>query len=132
MRAFIALDFENSIKRRIAEYQNQFRDHTTSGRWKYIDNFHLTLKFLDDISDSQFILIDRALREICAGTGSFDLNISETGSFPGKGNIRVLWLGIGGDLDKLGRLQDNISKNLEELGFPREFSLKQLELLDAY
>jgi len=46
MRTFVAVDFNTELKKEILKLQTQLRNLAVSGRWKYIDNFHLTLKFL--------------------------------------------------------------------------------------
>lgn len=120
MRSFIAIDFSRSLKELIAQLQMELRATAVRGRWKHIDNFHLTLKFLDEIEPSQVEEIGRELQDICRDTLKFDLNISSLGNFPGRDCLRVLWLGIGGDLACLNRLQGRIDTQLEPLGFPRE------------
>ena len=53
MRTFIGIDFEDAIKNNILELQNKLRKYVVKGRWKHSDNFHLTLKFLDEIDSEQ-------------------------------------------------------------------------------
>lgn len=120
MRAFIAVDFSSELKSEIADLQLKLKTHASSGRWKYIDNFHLTLKFLDEINTSQVENINRSLKEICGRTKGFKLNISELGNFPGRGSLRVLWLGLGGDIGKLNTLQKDIDTSLQSMGFQSE------------
>ncbi len=120
MRSFIAVDFSRQLKSEIAGLQSMLRSHAASGRWKYIGNFHLTLKFLDEIDLKKVSEISDKMREICAGTEKFKLGISELGNFPGKECLRVLWLGIGGELDRLNSFQNKIDAALEGMGFRKE------------
>lgn len=120
MRAFIAIDFSRELKNEIAAFQEMLRPYAMRGRWKYIDNFHLTLKFLGEISDSKVKDICNVIDEACSTSEPFILNISKLGMFPGKGNIRVLWLGIGGQTDRLLKLQAKLDILIETLGFERE------------
>ncbi len=46
--------------------------------------------------------------------------ISGLGVFPGPTRVRVVWVGLTGDLEMLGRLQKNIETALEPLGFKPE------------
>jgi 2'-5' RNA ligase len=48
MRLFIAIDFNKEIKKKLVDLQANLKDMAVSGRWKYIDNLHLTLKFLGE------------------------------------------------------------------------------------
>jgi 2'-5' RNA ligase len=54
------------------------------------------------------------------GISPFRLEISGLGAFPGLKQARVLWVGIGGELDQLSTLQQNIDSVLAALGFARE------------
>jgi RNA 2',3'-cyclic 3'-phosphodiesterase len=120
MRAFIGVDFSKQLKSEISELQKELRIHTKSGRWKYVDNFHLTLKFLAEVNDRQLNDINRIMKEICLEHDAFALNISEIGFFPGRGSLRVVWLGLGGDLGILKALQGNIENSLISVGFDKE------------
>jgi len=120
IRAFIGIDFDNECKKYIYGLQQKFRSYSVKGRWKYSGNFHLTLKFLAEITMDQKKSLDAALAEICASHSPFMLDISEIGIFPGKGLVRVLWLGLGGDTNALGKLAAEIDNCTSSLGFPAE------------
>ncbi len=120
MRTFIGIDFNKELKNEIFNLQLNMKDFAAKGRWKYIDNFHLTLKFLGDINQAQKNLIDEVLRSICANTAPFSLSIDDLGRFSGKANIRVLWLGLNGDLKQLSQLHQSIDNSLEPLGFKKD------------
>ncbi|MCX8131805.1 MAG: RNA 2',3'-cyclic phosphodiesterase [Clostridia bacterium] len=120
MRMFVGIDFSMRLKDQIAGLQKKLKAHAVAGRWKYIDNFHLTLKFLSEVDNAQVGKINHKIMNICDNTDGFRLNISEAGLFPGKGNIRVLWLGLNGELSKLEKLQSGIDSGLEEIGFEAE------------
>jgi len=120
MRSFIAIDFCRDVKLKIAELQDNLRPAITSGRWKYVDNFHLTLKFLDEINYSQIDKICRELSILSARHTGFSLYISRIGRFIGKDNIRVLWLGMDGETNKLLEIRDDIEEAMSGIGFPKE------------
>ncbi|HOM02089.1 MAG TPA: RNA 2',3'-cyclic phosphodiesterase [Acetivibrio sp.] len=120
MRTFIAVDFSMGLKKEILKLQTQLRSLTSSGRWKYIDNFHLTLKFLGEIEKSKVLDISEGLYEVCTNTRRFCLNIDGLSFFPGNKCLRVLWLKLAGDLESLNKLQSEIDMKLEKLGFERE------------
>lgn len=120
MRTFIGVDFDRELKNAIGELQYKLRKNTIKGRWKHVDNFHLTLKFLDDITESQRDQMAKILKEICTNNDCFKLSISELGVFQGRDSIRVLWLGMNGDLPILKSLQAEIDAGLSKLGFDKE------------
>jgi len=120
MRAFLAVDFSKEMKDGIAAIQSELRQFAVSGRWKYIDNFHLTLKFLDEVDERKKTDICNAMKEVCFGKACFNLHISQLGSFPGLNCYRVLWLGLDGELERLRELQKEIDKGFSSLGFQIE------------
>ncbi|NMA34496.1 MAG: RNA 2',3'-cyclic phosphodiesterase [Clostridiaceae bacterium] len=120
MRAFIGIDFDDECKKYISDLQQRLRKYALRGRWKHISNFHLTLKFLGEISLDQKKRIDLSLGNICDGFRPFSLGISGAGTFKGNDMIRVLWLGLGGDLRTLNQLAGNIDASMSALGFPPE------------
>lgn len=120
MRVFIAVDFNDEIKRKLAEVQTDLRRFCISGRWKHIDNFHLTLKFLGEIGTKAEKLIDGRLSKISSESQTFKLKFSDLGYFPGKDNVRVLWLGLEGGTDKLCDLHKKIDIEMSDIGFKPE------------
>ncbi len=120
MRIFIGIEFGEELKTRIADLQSDFRKFSIKGKWKYIDNFHLTLKFLGEVEKSKITDITDRLVEVCANKTQFDLNLKEVGYFSGNDSLRVLWLGLGGDIDKLKYLQKEVDNSLNILGFVKE------------
>lgn len=120
MRSFIAVDFNKELKNQILALQSRLRGVASSGRWKLIDNFHLTLKFLGEVEKSKVQEINTVLEEVCSKTERFYLNIEGLSYFPGNGCLRVLWLKLSGDLKKLEKLQSQIDSELEKLGVERE------------
>lgn len=120
IRAFVGIDFGSDCKKYIYELQQRLRKYAVKGRWKHSDNFHLTLKFLDEINLKQQRQIDEALHHICAEHNAFGLEMSALGIFGAGESIRVLWLGLAGDLDILRLLAGKIDASLAEIGFPPE------------
>jgi len=120
MRAFIGIDFDRKLKNEIADLQQRLKCYAQKGRWKYVDNFHLTLKFLDEINATQRAQIDAAMKQVCAGCKPFNLTVTGLGIFNGQDSIRVLWLGLAGDLRELQHLHKEIDAVLAPIGFPPE------------
>lgn len=120
MRAFVGIDFSQEVKDEIYELQQKLRGSAQKGRWKHRDNFHLTLKFLDDISALQRNQIDEALQRLCQGERPFTLNLKGVGVFTGKESIRVLWLGLAGEVQELESIHKKMDQALSPLGFAPE------------
>ena len=120
MRAFLGIDFTPDMKQDLYEFQQGLRKQASSGRWKREENFHLTLAFLGEITLSKKKEIDVAMEKVCLDQPSFSLGFSELGMFPGRDSIRVLWLGLGGEIESLLTLHRAMGRALEPIGFPPE------------
>lgn len=78
------------------------------------------MKFLGEINVQQQSRIDTALRTICAGQQVFLLGTGELGTFGGRDSIRVLWLGLEGDMKLLRSLATEIDRSMAPIGFEPE------------
>jgi 2'-5' RNA ligase len=75
---------------------------------------------LGNIPFKQVAEITKAIEEAAGGIPPFQLEISGLGAFPSLKQPRVLWVGIGREVDKLSRLQQNIDSALASFGFATE------------
>lgn len=120
MRTFIGIDFDIKVKNEIKAIQSIVRENSHKGRFKYMGNFHLTLKFLGEISENQVNVINEVLEKSAQEVERFRLTIEKLGFFGGKEEIRTLWLGLGGDLESLNALYSKIEEGLGARGFDKE------------
>jgi 2'-5' RNA ligase len=120
MRSFIGADFNRDIKDSIAGIQHIVRENSEKGRFKYVGNFHLTLKFLGEVQQTKIPDIGRSLSNVALKHRKIHLNIDKIGYFDGKGSIHALWLGFSGELDKLSALYSDIDEEMHRLGMKKE------------
>ena len=120
MRVFIGIDIEDRVRNSIAEIQSIVKEKSKKGRFKYPGNFHITLKFLGDISREDITIIDEVLEDCSDNYRNFCLGIDEMGCFRRGDSIHALWLGFGSGVSMLKALQNYIEEKLELKGFKRE------------
>lgn len=120
MRSFIAFDLPERVKGEIEKVQNLLKNHGLNCRFKRRDNFHLTLKFLGEIDELQREAVIQSLSGLAKNFSPFNLTVGGFGAFPNTANVRVLWLGVGGELEVLTSLQSELEKEMVSIGFPRE------------
>jgi 2'-5' RNA ligase len=120
VRSFIGINFTREIKEDISRIQSQIRTNAVKGRFKHVDNFHITLKFLGETSNEQAQKIAKLLLDIAENHEPFQLNLDHLGCFKGRQDIRTLYIGLGGAVDKLQRLNEDIETAAETAGFKRE------------
>jgi 2'-5' RNA ligase len=121
IRAFIAIELSEDIKRVLTRLQNKLKSGCGAPvRWTDPKDTHLTLQFLGDIDPAITGQITAAIATAAGGVQPFHLEVSEQGVFPDSMRVRVVWVGLKGNLEVLGRLQKRIESNLTPLGFTPE------------
>jgi 2'-5' RNA ligase len=121
IRSFIAIELPEEAKKGLARLRKELeRDEHKFVKWVDPGGIHLTLKFLGNIPSKRVTEITEAMGKAVQGISPFRLEISGLGAFPSLKQARVLWVGIGGELDQLSTLQQNIDSVLAALGFARE------------
>ena len=88
-------------------------------RWVRPEGIHATLEFLGATPEDRVLEIKRALAGCAETVAPFDLTPLGVGSFGGR-NVRVIWIGLGGDDGALPTSRNRVERALEPLGFDRE------------
>ena len=109
MRLFIAIDIKE-LESFFKELQKQIP--LDLAKIKLTDSFHLTLKFLGEVSEQKIESIQNALHEIAFK--EFLLTFNHIGFFPDENYIRVVWVGVKESKEVI-QLQKEIDTSLVRL-----------------
>ena len=121
LRSFIAIELPEEAKEGLARLRKELeRDEHRFVKWVDPKGIHLTLKFLGNIPSERVTEITEAVQKAAQGISPFLLEISGLGAFPSLKQVRVFWVGITGEVDKLSKLQQDIDSALTVLGFAKE------------
>jgi 2'-5' RNA ligase len=121
IRSFIAIELPEEAKKGLTKLRKELeRGEHKFVKWVDPGGIHLTLKFLGNIPAKRVTEITGAIEKAAQGISSFHLEISGLGVFPSLKQARVFWVGIGGEVDTLSRLQQNIDSVLAAMGFAKE------------
>ena len=121
VRSFIAIELPDELKEALNQLQAHFRlSGLPSVKWVDPYSIHLTLKFLGNIAVAKISEITQAIREAAQGITPFRLETKGLGAFPGLKRVQVVWIGIGGEVEKLSQFQQRIDSALVPLGFTAE------------
>ncbi|MBA7708604.1 RNA 2',3'-cyclic phosphodiesterase [subsurface metagenome] len=121
IRSFIAIELPDELKAELGQLESRLKlGNQPWMKWVDPDSIHLTLKFLGNITTDRTGEIIRAMEAAAQGVSPFRLEVKELGAFPNLKRVQVAWVGMGGEVDKLGQLQKCIESNLASLGFAPE------------
>lgn len=121
IRSFIAIELPDEFRLALARLQERLKSGSRAlVKWVDPQGIHLTLKFLGNISPDMVGRITTALEGAVRGMSPFHLEAGGLGAFPSLKRVRVVWVGIAGEVDRLSRLQRSIESALVPLGFAPE------------
>ena len=119
MRAFIALELPPEIKEAVSAIQNKLKTSLPGISWVKPQNLHITLKFLGGISPRQLAETKTIIMQISAITAPFSLKPDGLGVFPGRGQPRIIWLGINEDPAVKG-IAASLEREIFKIGIAKE------------
>ena len=121
IRSFIAIELPGELKLELSRLQAGLKTPAhPSVKWVDPDSIHLTLKFLGSIAVDRTDDITGAMNEAVRHIPPFHLAIQNLGVFPNPKQVRVVWVGLGGEVTILTRLKRQLEASLAKLGFAAE------------
>ena len=85
MRLFIAINFDDEMKNALLSIQEQLKQNNVHGNYTKPENLHLTLAFIGEYSDSDYVLETLSPVQF----KPFEIRLSKPGNFG-----RLWWAGI--------------------------------------
>ena len=105
IRAFIAIELDDAVRRAAAEVARALREGPGGDRVRWVrpENLHVTLRFLGDVESARVSSLARNLREALAGLRSFQMQLGRVGAFPSARRPRVVVVDVAppGPLEQL-------------------------------
>lgn len=123
MIVFIAIELDDALKEKIHKYtEEHVRPFCRRGRWVRGENYHITIKYIGRIGEQELLPVCDVLSSVAGEFKRFYLDTGELGAFGrrDRDNARVLWLGVGGELDKLRQLKYKVEQGTCALGYERD------------
>jgi len=111
VRTFIAIEFDDAIRRRLVQAQERLREAGCKVRWARAEQMHVTLKFG---------AVAEAMAHAAEAVAPFEVEVAGLGAFPPRGAPRVVWAGVEDPGGHVQQLQARLEPRLEGLGFERE------------
>ena len=94
--------------------------HEKMINWVRPTNIHLTLKFIGETPPQDEPKIIEAVSKVVENHHSFTMDFNRTGIFGARYAPRVLWLGMQQTPDELLRLEEDVLKAFDSIGYQRD------------
>ncbi len=121
VRSFIAIHLPADVRAELTSLEDKLkaRRHPFV-KWVDPEIMHLTLKFLGNVTVDSIPQIIEAMSSVAQAHYPFKLEVSGTGAFPNWQHPQVVWVGVGGESDKLNALHRDLESALSPMGFTPE------------
>ena len=121
IRAFIAIDLTPEIVQHLEQVSTQLKNRLEGVpvRWVPVDNIHLTLKFLGDVSLANVEMLKKILQTEVDGHHAFEISVGGLGAFPSPRRPRVVWVGVEAPAELIA-VQNGVENAMARLGYARE------------
>ena len=121
VRLFVACEVPEDVKDSIGLLIDDLRARSAGAvRWIRSEGVHVTLKFLGEVPVKQLPQVKLAIQEAVVGHSPFELELSNIGTFGGREGLRIMWVGIAGDVLRLEALVRAVNAALAVVGFEPE------------
>ncbi len=114
MRLFIAIEVPDEVSNYLKQIQKEINEKSTKPK-----TFHITLKFLGEITEKEYKNIKENLSKI--KFKPFKLKLNKIGFFPDERKIKVIWVGFK-DNRELIKLQNQVENATKEYKQDHPFS----------
>jgi len=115
MRLFIAINFNDDIKNKLASEIAMLKQHSLSGTFSRKENLHLTVIFLGEVSDNRLNEIQIAMKKVSVGHSTSTVTVKGFGKFFKNKEI-LYWRGMECSNEVL-EIRSKLMTELKRLGF---------------
>ncbi|MFF2911850.1 RNA 2',3'-cyclic phosphodiesterase [Paenibacillus sp. NPDC057934] len=116
-RLFVAVPVPQAIRESLGNLSRSLATEVSFSKWTHLEDYHITLQFLGDTAKQDIPALIAALKKVAAATAPFELSLEDFDTFGLPASPRVLWVGLGRELEKLNALQNAVTTATLPLGF---------------
>ena len=120
VRAFLSIPFSAEFKQSADQRIQKIKLEYKNFRFLPAENWHLTLYFFGNITEEEKNKVIQALDPVASEFNPFEVTLESIGAFPDERKPRLIWAGVGGNIDMLTQLKKRIEQVLKKMKFPVE------------
>ena len=119
-RLFLAIDLNEQVIARLAGIQGVLEGLYRGARWVKPEGMHVTLKFFGKLPLREVYEISNGIKGVAGRHEAFRCDISGIGGFPSLGRPRVLWAGVGANIELVQQVAMEVLAEMEARGYGAE------------
>jgi 2'-5' RNA ligase len=120
IRSFLAFRLPFDIRSVLDEVLPDLKGASRDVKWVRPGGVHLTVVFLGDIEEGTLTDLKESVKRVADNFTPFDVAVRGTGFFPNPRRPRVVWLGLEGDIERMGGLRNDLQRALKPFGIKQE------------
>ncbi len=122
MRMFLALDINDSIRKKLSQLKTSLAKQVKGckANWVAPENLHVTLKFLGEVEDGKINDVCQAVSEVASRFNAIEFDVKGIAALPESGPLRMFWADVTEPSGEMARLFTEIELALQPLRFDRE------------
>lgn len=120
IRSFLAFELPEQIKKILSSVLTDMRQAPLDIKWVRPENIHLTVIFIGNIEMKLIEDMGGIVKGVCNGFRPFTISLKSAGVFSNRRNPRVLWIGLEGEIDRMGEFRDTLQRDLSPFGIKEE------------
>ncbi len=125
LRLFIAAEITDEMRSKLGGLIEGLSSPADGVKWVRPRSIHLTLKFLGNVREEDLGSVKKTGEEGISGFKGIDdisLTVKGLGTFPGgnTSRARVIWVGLDGDVERMGSIRNALEEAFAKIGFPKE------------
>ncbi len=120
IRLFMAFPLPPDVTEQLAGFIDSLKQQGGRVKWVTPHNIHLTARFLGDTEESLVGRLSSLLDDTAAGHARVESVIDRLGAFPNLSRPRVIWAGLRGNTEDLGKIARQLELAVRRLRFKPE------------
>ena len=120
IRSFISIPLSPLIKSGASKWIKKLSEFDEGVKWVPTDNFHLTLKFLGEVDNTEVHTVCQRLRIVAADYDPFELLFGAPGVMPNPRKPRIIMVNVHDSAGMLVPMVEEIEGEMADLGFRPE------------
>ena len=117
-RLFAALPVNDAVRSTMGVVIDSLRPYDWPVKWVDPSLAHLTVRFYGNVPRNQMSSLSQRLAAVASDASPVQVRTSAIGAFPSASRLRVIWIGLDGDVEAVGAIAAAVATATAHIGEP--------------